>query len=123
MDAYSTSEFPVKGLFPKIEDDLMHSLHAEISLQEVRQALFSMAPLKALGMDEIHAKFYQTNWDIVGNSIFNMVQNVFMGGNLDLEINRTLLVLIPKCVRMDTIAQFGLSAYVQFYISSLRRQW
>lgn len=61
MDAYSPKDFPLKGHFPKLEDDLIGSLNAEISMEEVRQALFSLAPFKAPRVDGFHVKFYQAN--------------------------------------------------------------
>lgn len=58
--------------------------------------MFRMAPLKAPGVDGYHAKFYQLQWDVVGPSVCSMVRRVLKGHTLDPNINRTLLVLIPK---------------------------
>ncbi|MBA0642044.1 hypothetical protein Goklo_026507 [Gossypium klotzschianum] len=61
VDAYFPKDFPIKGCFSKLEADLIGPLNAEINMEEVRHALFSMAPLKAPGIDGLHAKFYQVN--------------------------------------------------------------
>ncbi|MBA0733706.1 hypothetical protein Gogos_017691 [Gossypium gossypioides] len=78
MDAYSVNDFPVKGRFPKLEDDLISSLNVEINMKEA-------------------------NWDIVGKNAYTMVYKVFMEGSLDPKLNRTLLVLIPKSIGTNTI--------------------
>lgn len=63
-------------------------------------------PLKALGVDEFHAKFYQSNWKIVGASVFKLVEYVFSEGILDASLNKTSLVLILKKVGVETISQY-----------------
>lgn len=35
--------------------------------------MFSMASLKALGIDNFHAKFYKSQWDTVGGSVCDLV--------------------------------------------------
>lgn len=37
-------------------------LCVEFSDQEISDALFQIGPLKALGLDEFHARFFQRNW-------------------------------------------------------------
>lgn len=55
---YSINDFPIKGRFPKLEDDFIGSLNTKISVEEARQALFSMEPFKAPGVNGFHVKFY-----------------------------------------------------------------
>lgn len=64
-----------------------------------------MAPFKALGIDEIHAKFYQVSWAITGESVYKLVINVYLGGTLNSSINKSLLVLIPKNIGAKMICQ------------------
>jgi|APAga8741243855_1050100.scaffolds.fasta_scaffold39958_2 hypothetical protein len=48
-------------------------------------------------LDEVRrALFFQKQWDILGDSIFNMIDYVFRGGTLDPEFHRTFISLIPK---------------------------
>ncbi|KAH1082125.1 hypothetical protein J1N35_021886 [Gossypium stocksii] len=66
----------------------------------------SMAHLKAPGIDGYHAKFYQSQWDIIGESVCSMVRKVLEGHRLDPKINKTLIVLIPKIQGPKIISQF-----------------
>lgn len=47
------------------------------SRQEIQDALFEMSPLKALGIDGLHAQFYQSQWSTVGDSLEVMVRKGF----------------------------------------------
>ncbi|KAH1072633.1 hypothetical protein J1N35_024961 [Gossypium stocksii] len=55
-----------------------------------------MAPFKAPGVDRLHAHFYQSQWNIVGEFLVGMVKRVFEGDNIESFFNKTLIVLIPK---------------------------
>lgn len=55
-----------------------------------------MAPLKALGLDGLHAQFYQIQWDVIGESLVAIVWKGFEEGHMKRFINKTLFVLIPK---------------------------
>ncbi|KAH1038521.1 hypothetical protein J1N35_040264 [Gossypium stocksii] len=67
-----------------------------VSDEEVKKALFDMAPLKALGSDGFHAFFFQNQRDVVGNDICKWVKRIFDRGTINLYLNNTLIVLIPK---------------------------
>lgn len=61
--------------------------------------------MKALEVDGLQAIFYQTQWNLVGPSVCNLVKIVFNGGEVQEELNNTLLVLIlktenPTCVKL-----------------------
>lgn len=75
---------------------MLFSLIRPIDDVEIRNILFSMKPLKALGIDGLHAIFYQSQWSIVGPSICRFVTEIFSSGTIPPNINKTLLVLIPK---------------------------
>lgn len=63
---------------------------------KIRKVIFRIKPLKALGVDGLHAIFYQPQWSIVGYSLCQFVKEIFHHGSIPSEINRTLLVLILK---------------------------
>lgn len=103
MDNYLAGSFPIKGRFPRLEDNVLRDLMANVTLEEARQPVFSTSPLKALGVDGLHGKFYQANWEIVGSNVFHLVKYVFSGGRLDLSINKTLIVFILKVIGAEII--------------------
>ncbi|KAH1129863.1 hypothetical protein J1N35_001241 [Gossypium stocksii] len=51
-----------------------------------------MAPLKALKVDGFQAKFLQSQWDIIGPSIYSLVRQTLWGLLLNPNLNKTLLV-------------------------------
>lgn len=65
-----------------------------------------MAPLKALGIDGLHAQFYQTQWSVVGDSLEAMVQKGFNDRCVESFLNKTLLVLVPKVLDPELVMQF-----------------
>ncbi|KAL4273826.1 hypothetical protein GQ457_13G020550 [Hibiscus cannabinus] len=92
----SSGSYPYSGCFPSMPRHQMDSLASVPSPQEVRDALCSMAPLKAPGPDGLHAEFFQKHWNIVGNDICNAIRSVFEGGTLEPDLHRTTVVLSPK---------------------------
>lgn len=52
---------PSHGKFPTITMVDMKLLMMPTFDEEIRTIVFSMAPLKALGVDDFHAKFFQAN--------------------------------------------------------------
>lgn len=56
----------------------------------------SMRAFKELEPDGFQAMFYQTQWEVVGDALFDLVQKLFLNPQLIGEINETLITLIPK---------------------------
>lgn len=100
--------FSLHGLFPHIDLHDMESLTREVIIEENRNIVFSMGPLKASGPDGLHALFYQNQWETVGHDVRNWVCGVFLGYLIDRSINSTLLVLIPKNQNLESILHFRL---------------
>lgn len=71
-------------------------LIAPIMNNEVKEAVFSMHAEKAPGYDGLNPCFYQTYWGVVGEDVVKFCQNFFNTGELQVEINRTVVCLIPK---------------------------
>ncbi|KAL8141076.1 hypothetical protein V2J09_007097 [Rumex salicifolius] len=79
-----------RGRFPPLQDVQQHDLAASFTVQDVRNALFAMHPLKASGpMDTM-------NWEIVRAEVEKEVLFVLNGGIIQEALNDTLLVCIPK---------------------------
>lgn len=95
MDYVTSGVFPCRGKYLVLSCDETTAL-ISVVLDEVRRTVFSMAPLNAPGVDGFQASFVQTQWEIVGLSVCSFVRHSLGGLRLDLKLNRTLLVLIPK---------------------------
>lgn len=55
-----------------------------------------MKPFKALGLDGLHARFFQLFWLLVGDFVKCTVKDVFAAGKVPENLNKTLITLIPK---------------------------
>ena len=44
---------------------------------EIKAALWSLKPFKALGLDGLHARFFKKFWHAVGNLVIEEVQKIF----------------------------------------------
>lgn len=53
-----------------------------VSDEEIRRVVFSMAPLKAQGVDGFQANFFQTKWETVGLTVCTFVKKSLRGARL-----------------------------------------
>ncbi|XP_019190758.1 PREDICTED: uncharacterized protein LOC109185230 [Ipomoea nil] len=97
---------PDGGNFPSISNQLWSTLNKDFTMEEVKNALFDMKPLKAPGPDGFHACLYQKTWEIVGNSIFTQAKNFYDNGILDEGMHDTLIALVPKNECPTNTSQF-----------------
>ena len=65
--------YPLVSMFPRVDEMNLGKLNAEVCEDDIREAIFSMHPLKAPGIDGLHTVFYQTQWDTVGVLVCNLV--------------------------------------------------
>lgn len=79
---------------------------APVSWAEVKKALFSMQPLKALGLDGFQPGFYQIFRDKVELSTFNFITSCMLNGNFPTEFNKFFITLVPKIDNLETIINF-----------------
>ncbi|PKI35081.1 hypothetical protein CRG98_044521 [Punica granatum] len=90
-------ERPTTSLpFPCVEAERLKQLEEEVSVDEVKRALWGMFPFKAPGPDGFHAFFYQANWSVVEQQVVKLVSEIMDGKRSAREVNNTLIVLIPK---------------------------
>jgi hypothetical protein len=69
---------------------------AELTEDEIGDALFKIGPLKAPGPDGLPARFFQRNWGLPRNEVCAAIKQFFKDGELPDDFNMTKIVLIPK---------------------------
>ncbi|XP_050238477.2 uncharacterized protein LOC126687968 [Mercurialis annua] len=105
-DVINRPIYDYRGFFPLIDNALTNNLSREITKEDIHRALFQMMPWKSPGIDGIPAGFYQNQWPVVGISVCNLIKRIFQNGEMDNDLNRTLISLIPKSVKPETIKDF-----------------
>lgn len=87
---------PASLSIPNLDDDCYNALLQPVSVQEVRNVVFSMNPYKAPGQDGFQPIIYKKYWHIVGSEVCNFVATVFSYGNFPPSLANTLIMHIPK---------------------------
>ena len=77
-----------------------------VTLEEIKDALWSMKPYKAPGSDGLHAGFFQRFWLVVGDSVKEEVRRAFIERKVPEYLNKTLIVLIPKIQGPETMGNY-----------------
>ncbi|KAK8682490.1 hypothetical protein V6N13_054876 [Hibiscus sabdariffa] len=96
VESLSPPVLPLRGQFPSLLIYDLDKLTMISSPTETKDALFDMSPLKAPGIDGLHAHFYQSNWDILGSSVCSFVNSVFVGSLLILRLIALALFLSQR---------------------------
>ena len=73
---------------------------------EIWNALKSMKPYKAPGVDGLHAGFFQRFWLVVGDSVKREIKKVFIRQKVPDYLNQTLIVLIPMQPGPETVSHY-----------------
>ena len=76
------------------------------SNKEIWDALKSMKPFEAPGVDGLHVGFFQRFWLLVGDSVKRKVKNIFSFQQVPKYLNQTLIALIPKQNGPKTVSQY-----------------
>ncbi|XP_019197208.1 PREDICTED: uncharacterized protein LOC109191092 [Ipomoea nil] len=90
----------------RINGDQNAMLIREVTVEEVKDALFAMHPDKSPGPDGLSPAFFQTYWDIVGPEVVSFCRLFMFTGMLPDHINDTHIVLIPKCKSPESMSDF-----------------
>jgi hypothetical protein len=98
------------GLLDLVPNKVTTAMNEEFdkpyTAEEVKSALFQMAPSKAPGVDGFTAGFYQRHWDLLKDDIVAAVLNFLNGGELPNGLNDTSITLIPKVRHPQRISQY-----------------
>lgn len=71
-------------------------LIAEVTMEEVKMAVFSMHPTKSPGPDGLNPAFFQSFWGVVRDDVLRFCQQFMNTGLLPTGINHSFICLIPK---------------------------
>ena len=74
--------------------------------EEIRQGLWALKPFKALGVDGLHAGFFQYFWEDVKHFVCNEVISIFDTRRVPEYLNETLITLIPKCPNLKSFSNY-----------------
>ena len=87
------------------EDPNQINLVTPPSDHEIKNAMFSMKPLKAPGPNGFHPIFFQREWHIVGEEICTNIIEWFRKGSIPDELGQALICLIPKQDNPENVKQ------------------
>jgi hypothetical protein len=90
----------------KVTQPMREELVKPFTAEEVRYALFQMQPSKAPGVDGYTAGFFQRHWEVVKGVLVPAVLEFLNGGELPVDLNSTIIVLIPKVRNPQSIRQY-----------------
>ena len=105
------------GLQPVVDDSMNAALSKPFVREEVEVAIKQMAPLKALGPDEMPPIFYQVFWPDIGMEISNAVLSCLNSGTFVRSINHTFITLIPKVANPELLLNLGISVFAMLFIN------
>lgn len=80
----------------KFFDEEALQISSLVTSKEVKDAMRSLKPFKALRLDGLHARFFQCFQLLTGESVIQSVKNVFEEGKVLKHFNKNLIILIPK---------------------------
>ncbi|GFP98893.1 line-1 retrotransposable element orf2 protein, partial [Phtheirospermum japonicum] len=106
----TTSYIPIDphviGSGPTITPEQSESLVNNVSDDEIKAALFSIGEEKSPGPDGYTSSFFKKAWKTVGGQFWKAVHEFFKSGRLLKQINHTILAMIPKSDRPNSVGDY-----------------
>lgn len=91
---------------PLVTEEMGRSIEKGFTLEEVKNAVFSMSADKSPGLDGMNGSFYKEHWDIVGPLVSKAILDC-LNEHADMDlINSTLVTLIPKVKEPRRVGDF-----------------
>ncbi|KAJ0548751.1 putative RNA-directed DNA polymerase [Helianthus annuus] len=98
---------PTPDLFhTKLTNEKAEWMVRQVTDDEIKKAMFSIAGNKAPGPDGYTSVFFKRAWNEVGNDVCNAVKEFFHNGKLLQQLNHTVISLIPKVPTPDSITDY-----------------
>lgn len=92
--------------YPSVSQQQNEELLSPVFKEEVYSAVMDINPHKCPGPDGMNGFFNQQFWELVGDDLWGMVDTFFRTGQLDDEINKTNICLIPKMLGANRMQDF-----------------
>ncbi|KAL4295344.1 hypothetical protein GQ457_12G013630 [Hibiscus cannabinus] len=89
-----------------ITPDMNSKLCAGFTVEEVKRAFLQIHPNKSPGIDGLPASFFRKYWNICGHDLLTLCLDLLDGRSSWSDINRTIIVLIPKLDKPSLMKQF-----------------
>lgn len=89
-----------------VNEEMNKQMLENVTMEEVKEAVFQLGALKASGPDGLNGHFYQHFWEELKHEVFQLVQQFFATGTFDPTLNQTHISLIPKVKHSESITQF-----------------
>ena len=99
----------LEGIVPKKSpswDLLMARLIAPITLQELKDAIFSLKNNRVPGPDGISIEFYKVMFDLIGEDLVNLFNIYMMNGRMSAKMKAGLIKLVPKHPPYNSMENF-----------------
>lgn len=112
MNLYTTDEFSSPRHSShhfnctKLTAEEKLALDRLVTREAIKGSIFSFKPFKAPGPDDLHPIFFHKFWDTVGPSTSSLILGISRLRKMPMNINATLVCLIPKVTRLESIHQF-----------------
>lgn len=78
----------------------------DVTAEEIKTALFSIADDKAPGPDGFTAKFFKTCWNIIRSDFIAAIRFFFNTLCLPRSVNSTIIALVPKVENPESMSDF-----------------
>nr|GEZ31567.1 RNA-directed DNA polymerase, eukaryota, reverse transcriptase zinc-binding domain protein [Tanacetum cinerariifolium]GFC10665.1 RNA-directed DNA polymerase, eukaryota, reverse transcriptase zinc-binding domain protein [Tanacetum cinerariifolium] len=78
----------------------------DVTVVEVKNAMFVIEDSKAPGPDIYTTRFYKSAWTVIGKDICKVVLDFFVNGKLLVNVNSTLISLVPKVQIPNRVSEF-----------------
>ncbi|KAL5542405.1 hypothetical protein UlMin_010115 [Ulmus minor] len=101
----------------KVTSQMNEQLDQVFGPEDVKEAVFQMAPTKSPGADGMSTIFYQSFWPVVGEEVTAACLG-FTNRGLPLgNINETIITLLPKIKNPALISRFLSTYFTCFYLT------
>lgn len=110
----------------KEEDIPLDELGPPITFSEMERALHELKSKKAYGADDIPAELLQALDEEIKNTLFILINNIYITGKVPLDFKKSMMVMLPKknnATRCDEYRTLSILSHVSKILTStiLRR--